>query len=584
VIVVPAGAGSPLPELAAELAYHLRQMTGAEFTVAAQAPPGVPALVFGDAQTAAGFGVDYARLPAQTAVLRRQGDRLLIGGRDGGESLALTYLLESLGCRYLWPGPSGKVIPRRSTLILPELDWQNTPELVSRGIRNPSALNERWAGALKRCGIDPQEFDQAYRAATVDHPGNRDFYRWHGVNLTERGNGFGHAFGHYYERYGQSHPEFFALQPDGTRSQEASPLRARLCMSQSGLIQAVAAEKIAQLRENPGLDCVSLCPNDGSYNNFCMCVECRRLDPVNAAPISMLVFRGRKRENVDYVALSDRVLAFSNRVAEQVTAAVPGKNFGIYVYSYYGKPPVLVKPHPALRLAATNASYTQDTARTAAMRDLAAWSSFGNPMIWRPNALWGVNTLLMPQNYARKLFADLETLKANGFIGTDFDCNELLWSGKGLMYYTLAKALWNPDRLDYDAYFQDYCQSGFGPAANAIIRYFTLLEKTSDRVAAEAVSLGDIFDEALIGELQGQLTAAVAAAAGDAAILERIAFLQTALDAGKLNRALHVAKQNQAAEYRPLQEQFMQFLRDNARKNPVAMNPMYTGFYNAFVR
>lgn len=152
---------------------------------------------------------------------------------------------------------------------------------------------------------------------------------------------------------------------------------------------------------------------------------------------------------------------------------IPGKHFGIYVYSCYGKPPVLVKPHPALRLAAANASYTQDTARAAAMRD---------------------------------------------------------------------------------------------------------------RVAAESVSLGDVFDEALIGELQGQLAAASEAAAGDAAILERIAFLQTALDAGKLNRALHLAKRNPSAEYRPLQEQFMQFLRDNAQKNPVAMNPMYTGFYNAFIR
>lgn len=584
VIVVPPGSDKQTQALACELAYHLNQMTGAEFEITGQAPAGRNALVFGDAAAAAEFGVDYSRLQPQTAILLRKGNRLLIGGRDNGASFALTYLLESLGCRYLWPGKSGKVIPRRTELVLPEISLNSTPELKIRGVRNPSALNERWASALKRCGIDPKEFDRDYRNAAVDHPGNRDFYHWHGVNQGQRTAGFGHAFGDFYERFGKTHPEYFALQPDGSRSQEAGPDRARLCKSNPELIRLVAEEKIAELRKNPAADCVSICPNDGSRNNFCMCEACRLLDPVNAAPIDLLVFRGRNRENVKYAALTDRILTFSNRIAEQVTAVLPDKKLGIYVYSYYGRPPVSVKPHPALLLAATNGAYTNEQARGTAMKDLAAWSSFGNPMIWRPNALYGFHRILMPQNYAEKLFMDLETLKANGFIGTDFDCNELLWSTKGLIYYTLAKALWNPDRLDFDTYFRDYCQSGFGAAAPEIMQYFKLLEKTCNRAAEEAADLGEFFDEPLIADLQGRLDAARALAAGNAAVLERIEFLQTGLDAGKLNRALHQAKKGKSPEYQKLQERFMEFLRANARKNPVAMNPMYTGFYNQFIK
>lgn len=42
--------------------------------------------------------------------------------------------------------------------------------------------------------------------------------------------------------------------------------------------------------------------------------------------------------------------------------------------------------------------------------------------------------------------------------------------------------------------------------------------------------------------------------------------------------------QNNGPEYRQLQQQFMEFLREEARRSPVAMNPMCTGFYNAFIR
>ena len=108
--------------LADEFAWHLSQMTGEPFAVIESAPGEGAAVVFGGAETAREFGVDIESLPDDAAVVKRKGDRLFVGGKYAGASHALTYVLESIGCRYLWPGKLGKFIPRRDEIVLPEIE------------------------------------------------------------------------------------------------------------------------------------------------------------------------------------------------------------------------------------------------------------------------------------------------------------------------------------------------------------------------------------------------------------------------------------------------------------------------------
>ena len=190
-----------------------------------------------------------------------------------------------------------------------------------------------------------------------------------------------------------------------------------------------------------------------------------------------------KRRLLEYVSLADRVLDFSNRVAEEVLKQVPGKQFCLYAYSNYVEPPVKVKPHPSLIIFSVAGGYSSEENRQKALVSIARWSSFGNPMLWRPNALFGFRNQLMPQNFARKIFNDLELLKANNVIGDDIDCFEMLWAFKGLPYYALSKAQLNYHGVDYDTIFNDYCESGFGKAAPEIKKYFLLLEKLTDECA-----------------------------------------------------------------------------------------------------
>ena len=510
VIVAPKKA-SALRALAKELAWHFEKMTGAAFAVVDQAPASGPAVV-----------LKFVPGPLGHMVVRREGNALVLGGESSGVSHAVTYLLESLGCRYLWPGKLGKVIPKRDRLVAPDVALDETPALKIRLIR------------------DPAKVDKTYK----DHPGNRGFFAWHGVNDARNMKGWygwGHYFGDYYQRYFDAHPDWFALQPYGGRAQDLAsrPERPTLCLSSEGLADQAAANILADFRRSPTLAAHSICLPDGGNPTECMCRRCRALDPPNGAKVRFRVTEPWHR-SFSYVSFTDRVMTFNNRIAERVTAVMPEKKLTCYVYSNYVHPPLLVKPHPALVLLSVAGSYTSERRRGWARENLAAWSRFGNEMLWRPNALIGFRAAA-PQNFAREIFNDLEVFKANGVIGTDFDCMADHWSGQGLIYYAVAKAHLNVDALGYDAVFDDYCTSGFGRAAAAVKGYFLALENTL-RTASRAENPESAYLKLLdVDRLEAMLADGRRAAAGDADVCARIDFLAKALVFARYEKKVYAA-------------------------------------------
>ena len=143
--------------LADEFAWHMEKMTGAEVERAKDMPPANrPAVVFGWEDAAQSFGVDLAALGPEAAVVKRKGEWLYVGGNTVGASHALTYVLESLGCRYLWPGALGKAIPKTAKVVLRDTSLAREPEFVCRRRQFEYApeLQKKPIGWL---GIDPED-------------------------------------------------------------------------------------------------------------------------------------------------------------------------------------------------------------------------------------------------------------------------------------------------------------------------------------------------------------------------------------------------------------------------------------------
>ena len=87
--------------LGEEFKYHLEKMSGQTVPHVEgldKKPMSGPVVVISDD--------DDGKIALETMIIRRTGDELYLGGQGAGISHALTYVLEALGCRYLWPGIS----------------------------------------------------------------------------------------------------------------------------------------------------------------------------------------------------------------------------------------------------------------------------------------------------------------------------------------------------------------------------------------------------------------------------------------------------------------------------------------------
>ena len=528
-IVTDRGGRKGLWMLGKELQYHLEQMSGQKVMLVdrKKRPAKGPLVV---------IGTDDGKVPEGTSLVRRTAsDELYIGGEGAGVSHALTYVLEALGCRYLFPGKEGKVIPKRARVVLPDLELNYTPELKVRLVKLPLTGNRQVAADLKEKGIDPEAFSQAQDAACIDRPGNRDFWEWHGVNDSgivgtetppyEKVVRAGHHFTDYWDKYKDVHPEWFALQPDGTRKMK--PSRPRLCTSNRELRDDIVRECIDRIDREPEMRGITICMPDGGYDSYCFCEDCRRLDPENAPKLPGFLYKPAKHPYA-YVSLTDRMLNFSNYIQAEVRRQRPGKHLVQFVYARYVDPPLREPPDRDLVFFDVAGDYTDTKRQAWSRKNLAAWLSFGNPIVWRPNCLAGFRCPY-PMNFGRKLFDDIEACKANGAVGVSFGCGLAAYSSRGFMFYMLAKAVLNPDRLSYDDLAADWVRSGFGSAAKPMAEYLLALEQVFDAAADRAIGARGYQEAFDADRFATMLDKVESAAKGDAAIKARVDYLRIGL-------------------------------------------------------
>ena len=586
--VIVAETGGEVQRLAKEVKWHFDKMSGLDTEIVLAVPSDRPSVVLRH-----GGSCGESRF-------HREGQALIVEGEGHGLSHAVTYLLEAMGCRYLWPGALGKVIPQTRGLSIPDIEYAFTPAYASRNIRTPS-YDAAGSELVSKLGFSQEEviaYGRLRAKAEVDQAGNRDYFAWHGVAKEDdhcEKRQWGHAFTDYYRRFGATHPEYFALQEDGTRrlNLKKHPNRPSLCLSNEGLVRQAAEDVIALFRKEPDLAVASICLPDGGDAQICLCDECRKLDPPEGPPIRVWV-RGKKRGFQDYVSLTDRTLSFANRVAELVTAECPGKRLSLYAYSLYTEPPVRVKPHPALVILSVAGEYETVDGRAAVERNLAGWLSFGNEILWRPNTLIGFR-LAAPQCVGKRQFDDLENAKANRVSGADVCAASAQWACRPFDVYFAAKGLLNPDRLDFETIADDFCRAGFGSAAQEMREYLGALVEMGDRAAAEpqdpivtttgpSIMKGYVkaFD---LDRLEEILDRAEAAARGDAQVLKRLAFLRVGIESGRLTTAVGRARMKKG-DVAAAQRDFVDFLRRTMMREPLAVAPYWSAssFYEPHLR
>jgi hypothetical protein len=584
---------------AATLLAHIQRMSGAALPVLTAkdfsgarvdagrivAPEGKTSaqnfILLGESELTKQLGISSEGIGQSGVVMKTAGNAVVLlglkggatGKRDNVNANAVYNFLESLGCRFLWPGEAGKVIPAKSTISVAALDVRFTPPIGQRNIRFTPLVTRGSAQGLAWLGVTPEDQRAAFEAASrVESEGSWGSWNGLGGNIGIVGGAAGCGLRGGWDQWGKEHPEWFALQADGTRDQSLAKERWRLCVSNPGLIEHVAQDIITRLNGHAQA-AISLCPNDGGFSSFCMCDECRKLDAKDGPKIKMLIFDkvgGTERKEVDYVSLTDRYVHYWNAVAERVTKVVPDQLFLVEAYSYYSDPPVHEKLHPNLVVR-----YVPGQAD-----GWKGWQAAGaKRAYWRPNNLGSGYRYGGLNPKAREAAETLNYLGQNGVLATDMDSIFNNWATAGLVYYVSARLNWNP-ALKFDDVLDDYCATGFGAGAGAVKKYFLAVEKGVVPVVVNGRGSFPHIAPETIAELRALLTEAAKATESDAPSHKRVAFLRAGLEFSAVSaeayRMAEAAAENSGAvdakAAATVLERRWQMMRALIRNQPLAVN------------
>ena len=538
VIVVGAEPSRSTENAARILREHLQQISGAEFRVIddSRIPDDTIRIAVGESKVTRSLGIDAAELgPGGIHIQTFPSTIVLVGGDeenardpDGTHYAVTTFLEEYLDVRFLWPGELGKVVPQRKSIRIGPIKESFTPMLRQRKIRMHGGFDRRMAIGGRLLDVDAADFERVMTSAKETVSFDSGWGKWHRMGGS-LGLASGHSFGHMWEKYGEKHPEWFAMAPNGSRDQSASPERSRLCVSNPELFRTIADELIARINET-GQSSVAIGPNDGGQTTFCVCRECEALDAPSDRKIELIDFSpGANRRVFEHVPLTDRYVHFWNGIARRVTAVHPDTWLTADAYSAYRSPPVRAKLHPNIAIRFVGVSYVNEQLRRQGLADWDAWSNAASRIYFRSNHLLASRREGTAVVYAQRQADDFRRLAPRSMIGTDLDSCMHNWATQGLNYYAMAKLLWDPE-LDIDLLIDDYCRSGFGEGADVVKRYFLRLEELSVEFASQQQPVTAPFTPERVTELRALLDEAAAAVDRESDEHRRVEFLRVGLE------------------------------------------------------
>lgn len=434
-------------ELATYLANILFRATGVQLPISEASA----ASTLGDEITRIYIG----RLPegAKAAALPDEGYRVVVtdkavylAGNDTIEGAipnsqsqptrwAINLLLEKyLGVRWLWPGDLGTYVPKQPRFELPLMDVSYQPRLVIRRLR---------ISAEQPFSTDSE----------LNHRMRRESMEWiHNHQGGRRTNTppFGHAFEHWYAKYGETHPDYFAVTPPGIQQPAFNqPGRVKLRLSNPAVVEQIAAEYKAA--GAPAYWCV--CPNDGKGFDL------------DEETLSWDLPQGQSKEAIWTAQgnLTARYVTFWNRVYARLKEINPDVALSTYAYHAYKTPPTAERPLVAKAAIAIVPGF----------KDFDLWQGWAQQegtqsMFLRPN--WGhvgANAPYLPLDEAHRF---LQFAWANKMAGFDNDSINGYWSTQGLIYYLWARMLSQPD-LSKEAIIAEYT-SAFGAGTPKVKEYF----------------------------------------------------------------------------------------------------------------
>lgn len=252
-VVVTAPGASPTVQFAAgELSKYLGQTLGGVIPVVHQPDPDRISLIVGLNQWSDKAGIDRKSLIRDAFIIRTQGRQVFIAGIDdpqtdpekmlknrGASTAGLfreratlfgvyDFLERFAGTRFYHGSDLFTVVQPKKTVALPSVDIYERPDYMARMYSFDSGV------------VEDDDLSQKCWSPTVHHAPskNLDYFRYR-MQTRNIPNCHGLSYLRYIERFGKTHPEYFALHSSGKRYSDPSMQHTgQLCYT-SGIMEEI---------------------------------------------------------------------------------------------------------------------------------------------------------------------------------------------------------------------------------------------------------------------------------------------------------------------------------------------------------
>ncbi len=531
------------------------------------------AIIVGECEEARNAGIDVETLPEEGYVILRKGTKLFLAGRDSKTddpkrnlwmqrykraSLSAVYdfLERFAGARFVFPGEFGTVIPERKALFLPkEIDILERPDFTVRTL---------FVGMDRKSSLGA--FDK------ID-----GVYYTNQAILSERWSEFAIPFIHglahidLVERFKDTHPEYFALMPDGKRHCNAATNHfGHICFSNKELRDVIYEDIKAFLTGRPAKErgirrwvssalCgkyASVMPHDSFY--WCCCDECAKIAKGAGFCHSGTPLSERQKAAA---AINEEIWKFTKEMAERLTKDGIDGSVTQMAYHPSKEPPDFKLPDNIEIQVATSGlgnrrHWENDRALLQRWKDktgksLSVWTYPGKHM--SKAAMRGIPAMMHHQ--MGEYFQFLGENCCGAFIEEETDY--IIFNF--LNDYVFSHVAWN-NSTDVNALLDDLYASMFGAGAAPMKRYFDTLEHLwCDRIIGNSVdtekgpvyTLPTVFDawyriysKEQMNEFAKMFDEAERLAANEKAALGRIKFIRE-----KFHGIIVAARKKQLEDY-----------------------------------
>lgn len=415
-------------------------------------------------------------------VIRTHGNRLVLAGNDAepylGTRYAVIEFLHRLGVRWFMPGEMGEIIPKMATVAVSPVNITQRPDFPMRDF---------WEHARGNMAEECAEWK-------IHNKMNPHSHEVFGVPSD------GSVSGFLPKDQFDEHPDWFALNKDGTRSKDHP------CMTSEGVIKHFVERIKEEARK--GRAVTAFAPIDG--NPRCWCENCAKIGN------SFDGFGANNRDPEPEYSISNEWFYFVNRILTEVNKEFPDHIIATNGYANRDIPPEMppeIQFNPSQNLTIMFANIAACTIH--AYDDPKCWQMQRQGQMIRQwcrlsDKVWIYNynyTMLVHKGtitpMVHRIRRNIPLLKQWGVIGF-FDQDEADFALSGIPTRLVrARLEWDVE-TDVDAVLDDFFDKWFGKAASPMKAYYDALENAFEKAPQhghEDVILRAIYTESLMSKL-----------------------------------------------------------------------------------